>query len=62
MMAVAIPKKALFFVREVPKYFPVPVSLTTIYRWIESGQLDVVGPKFKQRITREALLKKLSQF
>lgn len=56
------PEKTLFFVREVPQYFPVPISLMTVYRWIEAGQLDVVGPKYKQRVTRTSLLKKLSQF
>jgi predicted site-specific integrase-resolvase len=62
MMAVELPDKPFFFVKEVAQYFPVYISLTTIYRWIESGQLETVGPKYKLRITRDSLLKKLSQF
>ncbi len=61
-LAAALPDKSLFLVREVQQYLPVPVSLMTIYRWIESGELIVVGPKYKQRITRLSLLKKISQF
>lgn len=63
MMAIELPAhKESFLIREVPDYFPVKISLMTIYRWIESGELEVVGPKFHQRVTRESLQKKLSQF
>lgn len=57
-----LPNKPSFLVREVPQYFPYGVSLMTVYRWIESGQLDVVGPKYFQRVTRDSLMKKISQF
>lgn len=61
-MAILVPNKQLFFVREVQQYFPIPVALCTIYRWMQSGELETVGPKYKQRITRESLIKKVSQF
>ena len=57
-----LPDKPLFWVREVPQYFPYGVSLMTVYRWIESGQLETVGPKYYQRVTRASLMKKISQF
>lgn len=57
-----LPDKPSFLVREVPQYFPYGVSLKTVYRWIEAGELDVRGPKYFQRVTRESLLKKICQF
>lgn len=62
MIGPPLPNKASFLVREVPQYFPYGVSLKTVYRWIECGELDVVGPKYFQRVTRESLQKKLCQF
>lgn len=62
MIPPSLPNKPFFWVREVPQYFPYGISLTTVYRWIEAGELMTVGPKFKQRIPRASLLKKLSQF
>lgn len=62
MMAVRLPNQPSFLVRDVPKYIPHGISLMTVYRWIQAGKLDVVGPPHKFRVTRDSLLKILSQF
>lgn len=57
----SLPDKRFFTIAEVHTYF-ADLALSTIYRWIERGELATVGPKHRQRVTRESLVEKILQF
>jgi excisionase family DNA binding protein len=54
-----LPDKPSFTVSEAIRY--LGIGRATVYRWMMSGELEVLGFRYHYRISRSSLEKKLSQ-
>lgn len=61
----ALPQKPWFTIKEAVFYLSQAagrqVSRTTVYRWIERGELEISGVPFFKKITHASLQRKLYQ-
>ena len=60
-----LPEKPGFTIKETVFYLSQAagrrVSRTTVYRWIERGELEISGVPFFRTVTHTSLKRKLSQ-